>query len=192
MEVQDAEQHSFLPVQHALTTRRFQASHCCRWSSTWNTTTASQHPCAWRKQGHPSITAQHAAGHAVKKGELRCLFAACAACLAYETLAGKSLLRVTFDLEDYNGKLASLHMAPMAGAPVSLRNTLQAMLAQSPSLRPPAISFAAAGYFQVLPPPHQSIWNISAGLLNYLLSHRPDSASFSLLKHMLGLGYVRD
>ena len=45
-------------------------------------------------------------------------------------------------------------MAPMAGAPVSLRNTLQAMLAQSPSLRPPAISFAAAGYFQVPPPPN--------------------------------------
>ena len=86
---------------------------------------------------------------------------ACAACFAYEALAGKPLLRVTFDLEDYNGKLASLHMAPMAGAPVSLRNALQAMLAQSPSLRPPAISFAAAGYFQVpyvtfasLPSPH--------------------------------------
>ena len=56
---------------------------------------------------------------------------------------------MAFNLEEYNGKLASLHMAPMAGAPVSLRNTLQAMLAQSPSLRPPAISFAAAGYFQV-------------------------------------------
>ncbi|CAL5225210.1 g7994 [Coccomyxa viridis] len=70
------------------------------------------------------------------------------ACFAYEALAGKPLLRVAFDLEEYNGKLASLHMAPMAGAPVSLRNTLQAMLAQSPSLRPPAISFAAAGYFQ--------------------------------------------
>lgn len=73
----------------------------------------------------------------------------CAACFAYDALAGKPLLTVTFDLEDYNGKLASLHMAPMGGAPVSLRNTLQAMLAQSPSLRPPAISFAAAGYFQV-------------------------------------------
>jgi hypothetical protein len=77
------------------------------------------------------------------------LHSACAACFAYEALAGKPLLTVTFDLEDYNGKLASLHMAPMGGAPVSLRNTLQAMLAQSPSLRPPAISFAAAGYFQV-------------------------------------------
>ena len=74
---------------------------------------------------------------------------ACAACFAYEALAGKPLLKVSYDLEDYNGKLASLHMAPMAGAPVSLRNTLQAMLAQSASLRPPAISFTAAGYFQV-------------------------------------------
>lgn len=73
----------------------------------------------------------------------------CAACFAYEALAGKPLLRVSYDLEDYNGKLASLHMAPMAGAPVSLRNALQAMLAQSASLRPPAISFTAAGYFQV-------------------------------------------
>ena len=76
---------------------------------------------------------------------------ACAACFAYEALAGKPLLRVSYDLEDYNGKLASLHMAPMAGAPVSLRNALQAMLAQSASLRPPAISFTAAGYFQVWP-----------------------------------------
>ena len=76
-------------------------------------------------------------------------FDACAACFAYEALAGKPLLRVSYDLEDYNGKLASLHMAPMAGAPVSLRNALQAMLAQSASLRPPAISFTAAGYFQV-------------------------------------------
>ena len=74
---------------------------------------------------------------------------ACAACFAYEALAGKPLLRVSYDLEEYNGKLASLHMAPMAGAPVSLRNALQAMLAQSASLRPPAISFTAAGYFQV-------------------------------------------
>ena len=79
-----------------------------------------------------------------------CTFdSACAACFAYEALAGKPLLRVSCDLEDYNGKLASLHMAPMAGAPVSLRNALQAMLAQSAALRPPAISFAAAGYFQV-------------------------------------------
>ena len=76
---------------------------------------------------------------------------ACAACFAYEALAGKPLLRVSYDLEDYNGKLASLHMAPMAGAPVSLRNALQAMLARSASLRPPAISFTAAGYFQVWP-----------------------------------------
>ena len=56
---------------------------------------------------------------------------------------------MSYDLEEYNGKLASLHMAPMAGAPVSLRNALQAMLARSASLRPPAISFTAAGYFQV-------------------------------------------
>jgi hypothetical protein len=56
---------------------------------------------------------------------------------------------VGFDLEAYNGKLAALHQSPMPGAPVSLLPTFQAMLAQSPSLRPPAISFTAAGYFQV-------------------------------------------
>lgn len=72
-----------------------------------------------------------------------------AAAFAYEVLAGKQLLPVQFDLDDYNGRLASLHQAPMEGAPVSLRPTFQAMLAQSPSLRPPAVSFTAAGYFQV-------------------------------------------
>ncbi|KAK9916801.1 hypothetical protein WJX75_007226 [Coccomyxa subellipsoidea] len=70
------------------------------------------------------------------------------AAFAYEVLAGKQLLPVQFDLDDYNGRLASLHQAPMEGAPVSLRPTFQAMLAQSPSLRPPAVSFTAAGYFQ--------------------------------------------
>lgn len=73
----------------------------------------------------------------------------CAAAFAYEALAGRPLLPVGFDLEDYNGKLAALHQAPMPGAPVLLLPTLQPMLAQSPSLRPPAVSFTAAGYFQV-------------------------------------------
>jgi hypothetical protein len=71
---------------------------------------------------------------------------------AYEALSGSQLLRVAYDLEEYNSKLAALQQAPMPGAPVSLVPVLQAMLAQSPSLRPPAISFAAAGYFQVRRP----------------------------------------
>jgi hypothetical protein len=73
---------------------------------------------------------------------------ACAAAIAYEVLSGQALLPVDFDLADYNGRLAALQQAPMPGAPPALLPALRAMLAHSPPLRPPAISFTAAGYFQ--------------------------------------------
>lgn len=75
-----------------------------------------------------------------------------AAAIAYEVLSGQALLPVGFELADYNGRLAALQQAPMPGAPPALLPTLRAMLAHSPSLRPPAISFTAAGYFQARAP----------------------------------------
>ena len=77
------------------------------------------------------------------------LFTPRAAAFAYEVLAGTPLLPAAYDLADYNGRLAALQQAPMAGAPASLAPSLRAMMAQSPSLRPPAASFNATGYFQV-------------------------------------------
>jgi len=41
-----------------------------------------------------------------------------------------SLLQVILNVEHHNSKPASLRMAQMTGAPVLLRNTLQAMLSK--------------------------------------------------------------
>ena len=96
-------------------------------------------------------------------------------------LAGTPLLPVAFDLAEYNGRLAALQQAPMAGAPPSLLPSLRAMMAQSPSLRPPAASFTATGYFQV-----GDSWRVPAlrdPLLNFEFTSRTptDNAKCALL-----------
>ena len=61
-------------------------------------------------------------------------------------------MKCSFGLIDVVVAACLCPQAPMSGAPVALLPTLRSMLAHSPSLRPPAVSFTAAGYFQACGP----------------------------------------
>ena len=70
-------------------------------------------------------------------------------CLAFELLTGSTLLTVGNSLSEYRAKIASMSTADLTAVDAQLLPTLRAMLAPSPSSRPPASAFAGCLYFQV-------------------------------------------